>query len=145
MRLVITIVVFLFSTNAFGNGFSRIVESKTIKPTLVKSLVVDDIPSIVFDEDFARRLLKLRMDYPALKEKTSLQGSMIINLKSQIQIYSEITITMSESNKDLAKTNAKLNNKITDLESWYKSNLLWTFVGFAAGVAVTTAIVLSVN
>lgn len=146
MRLIVVLLLFVFSGNSIASDFlNKTVEPKVTKPKLIKSLVVDDIPSVVFDEEFARKLLKLRLDYPVLKEKIDLQAALIVNLKAQNKVYSDITIILSDSNKELSKTNVVLAQKIRDFEVWYKSNVLWFFIGFIVATGATTAIVISVK
>lgn len=102
--------------------------------------VVDGKEYACFEPKDAQRLLQIYIDFPKLELKIKALEDLDLNLTSQTKKTDELQINLGKQVDILQKVNVELQEKITDMNSWWRSPWLW----FAVGVVISTGTCLGI-
>lgn len=111
----------------------------------VKVIQQDNVDYVCFDQAASQVLLDMRLKYPLLEKENTLLKDQVTTKEAQIIKWQMGAENLTSQIVILTDSNAALQTKIDSSNAWYKSNILWTAVGFVVGVGITIGVVKALN
>jgi len=110
-----------------------------------KVIKQNGIDYVCFDTIAGQILLDMRLKYPLLDQENDLLKTQLKIKESQIIKWQDGADNLTSQLTILTDQNGDLQKRIESSDAWYKSNILWTAVGFVVGIGVTIGVVKAVT
>ncbi len=102
-----------------------------------RAITIDGKPFVAFDQESARKLLQMRLDFPKLEITVQKQKELLQVRSKELDVLHSVLANLTSQKSILLDETVNLHKQIALAYAWYKNPYLWACVGVVLGTGAT--------